>query len=81
MRTAIIHDYQSDFDNSEMVNSPDNTQVLKILLTHPMPYKVEFKTNDTSEGQIYYQTDNEAKLAKTEWETNAVMTPSGIPGE
>ena len=92
MKTAVIHDYQSDFDSSALIDLPEDLRVddptnlvvgdqkiLEILLTHPMPYKVEFKEDDQVEGQSYYATADEAASAKTEWEENSTVMPSGMP--
>ena len=78
-KTATITSYQTDFDNSQMIDCPadivaandmmnEGDQINEILLTHPLPYKVEFKDGSTSHGQSYYKTQEEAEKAIAEWE-------------
>jgi hypothetical protein len=78
MREANIFNYQEDFDNSVMVDFPDEIiaanpsinegdQILEILLTHPMPYKVVFTLDSNFHSQQYFLTLEEAELAKNEW--------------
>ena len=90
MKTAVIHDYQSDFDSSDLIDLPEgdtnnlvvgDQKIRKILLTHPMPYKVEFKEDDQVQGQSYYATADEAASAKTEWEEKSTIMASGMPSE
>ena len=79
-KTAIITSYQEDFDNSQMIDCPadiiaandmmnEGDKINEILLTHPLPYKVEFKDGSTSYGQSYYTTEKEAEQAKIDWES------------
>lgn len=79
-KTATIISYQEDFDNSQMIDCPadiiaandmmnEGDQINEILLTHPLPYKVEFKDGSTSHGQSYCQTQEEAEKAKIDWES------------
>lgn len=79
MKEANIFNYQEDFDNSPMIDFPaeivaanpsinEGDQVLEILLTHPMPYKVEFMLNSELDSQQYFQTLEEAEKAKAAWE-------------
>ena len=78
-KTTTITSYQTDFDNSQMIDCPadivaandminEGDQINEILLTHPLPYKVEFKDGSTSHGQSYYKTQEEAEKAIAEWE-------------
>jgi len=78
MKEANIFNYQEDFDNSSMIDFPaeivaanpsinEGDQVLEILLTHPMPYKVEFMLNSALDSQQYFQTLSEAEAAKNKW--------------
>ena len=78
-KTATIISYQTDFDNSQMIDCPadivaandmmnEGDQINEILLTHPLPYKVEFKDGSTFHGQSYYKTEEEAEKAKIDWE-------------
>lgn len=79
-KTATVISYQEDFDNSQMIDCPseiiaandmmnEGDQINEILLTHPLPYKVEFIDGSTSQGQSYYKTQEEAEKAKIDWES------------
>ena len=77
-KTAKIISYQEDFDNSQMIDCPadiiaandmmnEGDKINEILLTHPLPYKVEFKDGSTSHGQAYYKTSEVAEKAAKKW--------------
>ena len=83
-KTATVISYQEDFDKSQMIDCPaeiiaandmmnEGDKINEILLTHPLPYKVEYKIDNTSEGQKYFMTSEEANASKLSWETEGFM--------
>jgi|TARA_B110000483_G_C17934800_1_gene442235 hypothetical protein len=77
-KTTTVTSYQDDFDNSQMIDCPadiiaandmmnEGDQINEILLTHPLPYKVEYLTDGSASGQEYFKTQEEAEEAKTNW--------------
>lgn len=78
MKTAIINNYQDDFDNSPTVEFPaeivaandfinEGDTTLEILLTHPHPYEVQFLENSELKCKQYFQTLEGAERAKAEY--------------
>lgn len=79
-KTATVISYQEDFDNSQMIDCPadiiaandmmnEGDKINEILLTHPLPYAVEFKDGTSSHGKSYFKTKEEAEKEKINWET------------